>query len=95
MSCRSILILSATVLVVLNDPGRGTVRGRRMLADRPLAVMYAKDINERSVLNYVQGMLKRLTIGKTISGHISQQLAKTVGTKALTPFVGQRIYLVQ
>ena len=63
-----------------------------MLADRPLAVMYAKDVNESSVLNYVQGMLRRLRIGKTIYGHISQQLAKTIGTKAQTPVVGQLIY---
>lgn len=67
----------------------------RKLADKPLAIVYAKDINERSVARYMQDMSKRMEVGKSFSERIDSQLEKQTFTKTQTPVAGMLVYLVQ
>ena len=95
MSRRSVLFLSLFSLVTANDPLTALAQGPRRLADKPLAIMYAKEINAKSAATYVEGMSKRMGVGKTTSRQFQRQIEKVTVTKVRHPVVGQIIYLVQ
>lgn len=67
----------------------------RQLADEPLAIMFAKEVNEHSVASYAQRVSKRMGIGNRLSKALSSQLEKVTTTKAKDPVTGQMFYLVQ
>lgn len=70
-------------------------QGPRKLADKPFVVMYARDINEKSIGTYAAGISKRLGVGKSVIKQIGSQLGKIVTTEAQDPIIGQLFYLVQ
>jgi hypothetical protein len=91
MCFRLFIVLPFLILNLAAVPAQGP----RKLADKPFVVMYARDINEQSVGNYVSGMSNRLGVGKSVSKQIGEQLRKTTITKSQDPVSGQLFYLVQ
>jgi hypothetical protein len=84
------------ILLILSLNSAAVVaQGPRKLADKPIAVMYAKEINEKSLVKYVEGMSERMGVGKTTTKQMSTQLEKIVVAKAQKPVIGQLFYLVQ
>jgi|GEM_PF-6069627 len=69
-------------------------QGPRKLADKPFVVMYARNVNEKSVGSYISGRSKRLRVGKTVVELIESQFEKVVTTESHDPISGQLVYLV-
>lgn len=81
------------LLVILPSPV--TAGDLRQLADEPLAILFAKDINEKRSAEYVEQMSKRMGVGSTITGMLDAQLKQMTFTEARDPVNGQLFYLVQ
>jgi len=91
MSPRFLLILSVFAL----NSAAAVAQGPSKLADKPMAIMYAKEINEQSVWKYIEGMSKRMGVGNIISKAVQEQVKQKPTSKVQKPVVGQLFYLVQ
>ncbi len=92
---RPVAILLTALLCVPAWSTPVTAGDLRQLADEPLAIMFARDIDEANVAEYVEGLSGRMSIGKRTSKQIRSQLDQIVVTESRDPVIGQLYYLVQ